>query len=296
MSKPHSLIFAYAPPGDAWASAHLRGGQMMQLIREVRNDVECKAESLAGLQRRRGACVILTKSALHEVRPGTIAKLRARGHRLIADFVDLPVDPKIAACMDCLLASSVAQARFMRGRFPQIPVLHVTHHADLRLPPVLPLTDRPRFGYFGKPENCLHARAIRHLVDIVPAENFANLHWMLRLPQCNAHYVLRSPEAANVFKPFVKGFVAAHCGVPVIAAANDEEARHYLGADYPFFVDDLSLASTYAQLDHFAGAFATPAWASAVAMMRDVALRAGRAAIKQELDVFLDAVIFRLCR
>jgi hypothetical protein len=292
LTGPRRLVFAFAPPADAWASAPLRGHQLMKLVQEVRGDVECRADSLSGLKRTRGEAVILTKSALYKAKPRTIAQLRAREHCLIADFVDLPVDLAVAAGMDFLLASSVGQACFLRARLPQIPMFHVTHHADLRLPPVVPLADRARFGYFGKPENCLHGDAIRSLVEIVPAGDFAKMDWMRRLVQFNAHYALRPAEAEKIFKPFMKGFVAAHCGVPVIAGANDAEARHYLGAAYPFFIEDLSLASVCAQLDCFAGAFATSAWVLAVEIMHNVALRTGRDAIKQELAVFLDAIGF----
>jgi hypothetical protein len=216
--------------------------------------------------------------------------LRARGNFLIADFVDLPVNQTTAA-VNVLLASSISQQNFYRKHFPKIPVFHITHHVDLRVPAIQPASGSARFGYYGKLENCLHVNEIGGLVRIVPANDAGDLNWVAQLAESNAHYALRPAEHAGTFKPFIKGFVAAHCGAPVVVAAGNEEARHYLGADYPFTIEDVSLPSVLAHLERFAGNFGTPLWDAAVEVMRGVAVRAGRATVERELREFLGAVL-----
>ena len=40
----------------------------------------------------------------------------------------------------------------------------------------------------------------------------------------------------------LKGFVAARCGSPVIVTAEDGDAAHYLGDDYPFYSRSVAAA------------------------------------------------------
>ena len=262
----------------------------MEIVREARGEIECHATTLADLWQRRDEWVVLTKSALLASACGDIQRLRALGHRLIADFIDLAVDADIAASVDVLLASSFSQYRFFQNRFPQVMTLHVTHHVDLRMPAISTPADRARFGYFGNLANCLHAKKIADLVRFVDAHDGFDTSWMARLSQSNAHYAIRAAEDPRVFKPFLKGFVAAHCGVPIIVAATDAEARHYLGDDYPFVVEDLSLGSVRRHIKLFADQYATSTWKSAVERLRGIAAQSNRRHVEDELRVVLDAI------
>jgi hypothetical protein len=286
-----SLIFAFAPPASTWPSALVRGRQLMTLIQEVRPDITCRASPLRRLMRCRNENIFLTKSALRSITQEMIRGLRARGNCLIADFVDERIDEANAAAVNVLISSSMSQANFFRKRFPNIPVFHVIHHVDLRVPAILPPSGRARFGYYGALENCLHVKEIGGLVRIVPADDAGDRNWIARLAESNAHYALRPAVDAGRFKPFIKGFVAAHCGAPVVVAAGNEEARHYLGPDYPFVIADESLPSVLTHLEHFAAEFGSPLWECAVEVMRGVAERTGRATIERELREFLGAIL-----
>jgi len=288
--RARRLVFAFEPPASAWPSSFLRGNQMMALIHQACGDVACRGSTLAGLLQSTEELVVLTKSALVSLTPELIGRLRRRGHRLIADFIDFPMDETLAREMHALLASSVMQERHLRARFPEIPVFHVTHHVDLRLPKVVAPADRPRFGYFGRPENLMHGPAVGDLVSIVPAEDPKRPGWMRRLREFNAHCALRVPEGENSFKPFTKGFVAAHCGAPIIVGAEDAEARHYLGPDYGFVIGDMGLEPVRARLAEFAAAFGSPVWRAAVAAMREVAAQCGVGRVREELRAFLSEV------
>jgi hypothetical protein len=262
----------------------------MELIAAVGSNVECRAIALSDLDGLRGEWVVLTKSALLASNRDTLCRLRELGHRLIADFIDHPVEDGMASSVDVLLASSVCQEQFFRSRFSQIPTLHVTHHVDLRMPKISPLMDRARFGYFGRIANCRYADEIADLVCIVDANDAADMTWMTRLRHTNAHYALRGEEDPSVFKPFVKGFTAAHCAAPIIVASTDEEAIHYLGTKYPFTIDDLSLGSVREHVGRFAGEYGTSTWNSAVEAMRAVAARSTQDHVKHELRALLNAI------
>ena len=288
--RSRRLMFAFAPPADAWPSAFVRGRQMMEIVATARDDIDCYSISLGGLTQLRDEWVILTKSALLRSNRDTILFLRALGHRLIADFVDLQVNDEVASSVDFLLASSVFQEQFFRSRFSKIPTMHVTHHADLRMPIIATPTDRARFGYFGRLENCLHANEIADIVCIVDASKAADTGWMLRLSESNAHYAIRGVGQPGMFKPFLKGFTAAHCGVPIIVASMDEEARHYLGTDYPFVILDTSVGSVREHIGRFAAEYASSRWESAVEAMRAVAAKSSRQHVECELCALLNAI------
>ena len=288
--RSRRLMFAFAPPADAWPSAFVRGRQMMEIVAAARSDTDCHAIGLGGLTQLRDEWVILTKSALLRLNRNTIWGLRALGHRLIADFVDLPVNDEVASSVDFLLASSVSQERFFRSRFSRVPTLHVTHHVDLRMPMIATPADRARFGYSGDLENCLHANEIADIVCIVRADKPVDTGWMLRLSESNAHYAIRGVGTPGAFKPFLKGFTAAHCGVPIIVASGDQEARHYLGVEYPFVVGDTSVGSVREHIGRFAAEYATSRWKSAIVMMRAVAAKSSRQRVECELRALLDAI------
>ncbi len=263
----------------------------MEIVATARTDTDCRAITMRDLmQLRGGEWVILTKSALLRSNRDTILHLHALGHRLVADFVDLQVNDEVASAVDFLLASSVSQEQFFRSRFSQIPTLHVTQQADLRIPMIATPADRARFGYFDRLENCLHANEIADLVCIVRANNPVDAGWMSRLSESNAHYAIRGVVKPGVFKPFIKGFTAAHCGVPIIVASRDEEARHYLGTDYPFVIEDTSVGSVREHIGRFAAEYATARWKSAVEVMRAVAEKSSRQRVECELRALLDTI------
>lgn len=284
------LHFAFAPPADAWPSALLRGHQLIELAARTRPGIACRPCALADLSALRGQTVILTKSALCQIRPNDMARLRGCGHRLIADPVDLPPDDDVLAAAHILLASSLTQKFAFRARFPGLSVHYISHHVDLRLPAIMPPTDRARLAYFGKLENCLHADRIQPLVTLIAAEFPADTGWMQHLGTYNAHYALRAATPVDGFKPFTKGFVAARCGAPIIVRADDEEARLHLGPAYPFYVQNISHDAVTARLAQIADSFNTPDWHAALATMRDLATRTALPAIQQQLGAILDAI------
>jgi len=262
----------------------------MEIISRLEPEIECRAVRLPDLKQLRNEPVVLTKSALRVLTPDDVLELRRYGHRLAADFIDMKVDTELASLMHCLIASSMSQAGFFKSRLPDVPTFHVTHHVDLRIPPIATPRGLARFGYFGMPHNCLHREALTDLVRFVSVSHPLDLRWISRLTENNAHYALRSWDPQDGFKPFTKGFIAAHCGAPIVIAENDEEARYYLGAEYPFRVRDLSLASVREQIRNFAGEYMSPSWKLGLDAMKEVAARSSRRHVEAELRVLLAAL------
>ena len=93
------------------------------------------------------------------------------------------------------------------------------------------------------------------------------------------------------WKPFLKGFVAARCGAPVIVTAEDGDAAHYLGDDYPFYARSLAAADLEMALATAAAGFGGPDWARARDIMAQVAARSTDAHVCAEFRLMIEEVI-----
>ena len=73
-------------------------------------------------------------------------------------------------------------------------------------------------------------------------------------------------------------------------ASTDKEARHYLGSDYPFVIEDLSLGSVREHINRCRGEYGTSTWKSALETMIAVATQSNRQYVERELRVILSAI------
>jgi hypothetical protein len=95
------------------------------------------------------------------------------------------------------------------------------------------------------------------------------------------------------WKPFLKGFVAARCGAVVIVTADDGDAPHYLGDDYPFYSRSPSPVDLEMALATAAAAFGGPDWQRARDIMAQVAARSSDAQVCAEFRAMIEEVTAR---
>ena len=116
--------------------------------------------------------------------------------------------------------------------------------------------------------------------------------WLDLLPNYNCHWIVRQFRPwDSSFKPFLKGFLAARCGAPVIVTAEDGDAGHYLGDDYPFYARSLAAADLEMALAIAAAGFGGPDWGRARDIMAQVAARSSDAQVCAEFRLMIEAVI-----
>ena len=101
---------------------------------------------------------------------------------------------------------------------------------------------------------------------------------------------MRRTRPWDGWKPFLKGFVAARCGAPVIVTAEDGDAAHYLGDDYPFYARSLAAADLEMALATAAAGFGGPDWARARDIMAQVAARSTDAQVCAEFRLMIEEV------
>ena len=283
------LAFLYAEEFAASASTFLRAGQLAELVAEhdpERYDIAWTSEP------PRDRVVVLTKWALQTRTAEQIAGLRAGNIAVIGAWDDLRPDPERMAALDASMTLSHRQTLELMRDYPATPAFHVTHHVNRLIRPGAPPTDRLRTGYFGELANTVRPDALAGMVELVGINTSRiETDWIDRLPEFNAHWIIRSRRPFDGAKPFLKGFLAARCGAVVISAREDEDALHYLGDDYPFFVRSLEPADLEADMVEIAAGFGGPDWRRAQAIMAGVAARSTDAVVAAEFRAMIEALV-----
>ncbi len=269
-----NIIFAGDPGKWNFGSSHLRSRQLGQLAAaSVKfNGLEVEfASDLSG----HNSIQILNKYAIEHFSTEELAESKKRNNRLIADPLDGVFENPHLELFDGVIAASLLQRDYYLSSLC-IPVAYVGHHVDQRISflPQPPSRSAFSIAYFGEITNArfteaLYGRVIFHSVDTTRAES---TDWMARLNDYPAHYAIRAPITEKLFKPFTKGFIAAHCLAPVLIDEVDEEARRFLHDTYPYFTRTESPEDIRTTIDRMAADFEakSPDWISALESMRRV--------------------------
>ncbi|WP_203077262.1 hypothetical protein [Falsiroseomonas ponticola] len=266
------IVFVIERAQQRAGSAHLRGRQLASLFAQVAVDYGRRVRVAFSDEPIAGAVAIVNKSALMPKPQDVVARLKAAGCTVLVDFVDRRVTAADGNLADGFLAVSALQYRHLRATWPDKPVIHLPHHVDLDLWPVACQWDHFACAYFGNLDNAAHLGAVRDagLVTTIETLTANKNHWFEQLPAYNLHYAFR-PRAlwGAGFKPFTKGFTAAHAGAIAVIADDDEEATGLLGTDYPFQIPASADADTV--IDHLHAirdSFGNAAWRTARLRMR----------------------------
>ncbi|MFQ5622821.1 MAG: hypothetical protein ACE5FS_05425 [Paracoccaceae bacterium] len=244
----------------------------------------------------RGAVVILLKHVERVLVGDAIAELRAGARAICVDYVDSPPTAAFAPLVDVHIAASRAGLEMLRERLsgdgyaprPGAEIRLVTHHADPRIRPrPQPDCGELRLLYLGNPDNTYIPAAAA--ADVALAgygrdDNFASA--LAAAAGYNMHYCIRRrPHSAP--KPFTKGFNAAAFDRNLLVNRQVDDAEHYLGADYPFFVDSLkpqAIADGIAKAKSLVG---SPEWQRGLGAVREMRKRCAPARVAAELGDIL---------
>ncbi|MBX9595623.1 MAG: hypothetical protein K2X46_14765 [Roseomonas sp.] len=271
-TERRDIVFVIERAQQRAGSAHLRGRQLASLFGQVAADYGRHVRLAFSDEAIVNAVAIVNKSALMPKPQSVVARLKEAGCTVLVDFVDRRVTAADGDAADGFIAVSAAQYRHLRTTWPDKPVIHLPHHVDLDIPPIACQWDHFACAYFGNFDNALHLDAVREAGLVRPIETLTGNknHWFEELPGYNLHYAFR-PRAhwGAGFKPFTKGFTAAHAGAIVVVADDDEEATGLLGADYPFRIPASATAdAVIGHLHAMRDSFANSAWREARLRMR----------------------------
>lgn len=292
--RPVRIAFLYDEAFAGSASTFLRAGQLAELVAEElpgAYDIAWTTDA-AGT---RDSLVLLTKWALQTRSPEEIARIRARNIAVVGMWDDLIPDAGRMAAIDASMSLSYAQTLELARTWPGTPAFYVPHHVNrLIRPPRVPGTppmDRLRTGYFGELANTVRPPSLGGLVELVGINTSRRDEgWIDRLPEFNAHWIIRQRREIDGAKPFLKGFLAARCGAVVVTARETDDALLYLGDDYPFFVRSLETTDLEAMMLDMVAAFGGPDWRLAQGIMAEVRARSSDAVVAAEFRAMVETI------
>lgn len=278
---PRDIWFLYDPTMVESGSTVMRGEQLSEIAREAFPERQVIYAPMLELSNR---VIWVTKGFAKKTNPAALRRLRERGNVILLDLVDDIPTAALVEEADVVIASSLSGYVGLQRRFPTATVCHVTHHVDPRLPVQAGPGARLRVAYFGEPLNTTIPETVKKRVELVPVDTSSqDAGWIKRLPEFNAHYAVRRARRIDGFKPFLKGFVAAQMGSPILVQRSVNDAEYYLGPDYPYLIDQVNPSSIATALDQMEDDYGTAVWRGACDVMDDVRQRSSREFIRAEL-------------
>jgi hypothetical protein len=245
----------------------------------------------------RDAEVLLTKGAMASLKPDEIVALGRRNLATVGAWDDIRPDPRKARLVDATMTLSHRQTVELNRLYPQAPSFLVTHHVNTQVQAKARAMTPPggglSTGYFGDLENTVRPASLAPMVELVGIDtrNVGTASsWIETLPRFNCHWIVRRARPWDGWKPFLKGFVAAHCRSVVVTTADDGDAPYYLGDDYPFYAASLGAADLEMALIKAAAGFGGPDWRLALEIMAEVAARSTDSQVAEEFRLMIDEV------
>lgn len=283
-ANPRDIAFLYSPRFRETGSTILRGQQLSALATEEYEG--SRAVIYTDSTELTNKIVILTKGFLKTVSAQTLRDLR-RSNTLIADFVDEPPIPDLVEEVDGLIASSLVGYRSYLLKYPLVPSFHVTHHVDTRIPEHWRIP-KSKFhtGYFGEMSNTISDDHIASIVNFNQVDTSRQtLDWMDHIGRFSFHYAVRKTREIDGAKPFLKGFVAAHCGANMLIQNSAGDASYYLGKDYPYLLQKEATQAEIMEMLLFAReSFLGPEWQRGMEIMREIREKSSREHVLKEFS------------
>ena len=283
------LVWVYSDKLRATASTVMRGDQLADIAhRHLTGKVESSVVNEAGLEEQRDALVVLTKGFLKRAAVDDLVCLKQHGNTLCADYVDHPERPELHELIDVYIAASVRQYIHFVDTYADKAVHLLSHHADPRLAGTTGPEDYCNVGYFGEIINARYASELQGKIDFCLVDTkYADTGWLQRLRHCNVHYAVRNRRPIDGFKPFLKGFTAAHCRSNIIVPRSEGDAIYFLTSDYPYLLEDEGLNSVLYMIDRVKASFGSDEWRRGLEIMDSVRRRSSPEQVASEIEALV---------
>lgn len=283
--RARPVRFVYSAQYRQSGSTVMRGAQLSEIAARAMPDRDVKYVELN--VDIRNSVVFLTKGALKAMTMERLESLKKNKNLLLFDVVDELPPPFTRGYADVLVAASHTAFAQHSLNFPGLPVRLVNHHVDPRVTAlqVTPPDDRLRTGYFGETINAVFTPVVTEMVHLVPIDTSReSTSWIDHLSAYNLHYAVRATRELDHFKPFLKGFTAAHCRSNILIQATEAEAASWLGKDYPFLLHGPVTEAAISQaIQHAQGSFGGSEWREGLLRMSEVRERTSPKRIGSEV-------------
>jgi hypothetical protein len=309
-SRP-SVKFVYSKTKLHWGSTTMRAHQLANLVRPhlaPHCDVSLSpmpSSRLPWMQylwaqaQKAGSILIFTKYAASKVLPDTLGILRKNNCCTCFDYVDSDLNLMRPTGFDIHLAASYAAMtqlihiqKASQGTNAEIfgQVMLLLHNADERLYQGMvpqPKANQLDMVYLGSRATVFLTPAIEsNLTYLDASSDLAMRHSLASLKKFNFHYCVRLAEEKAlglVCKPFTKGFNAALLGSNLMVHRNTDDAQHFLGSDYPYFIESTTEAAVMEMVAHARESYGSNEWDMALERMTAMRDKVSPGALAQQI-------------
>lgn len=280
-SKPR-VIFLYDGASERMGSTVMRSIQLPEILRNTLGD-EIEVRSTKDQSGIENSIVIVGKRLMESLSEDSLHALKTKNVAVAADPVDLPISAEECGRYDLVISASFKALCRNSILAPSVEHHLITHHADPRIPDIVPLSDHLRIGYFGEIMNTVGFGQLNEFIDYHSVST-KEVHdgWLDELPHYNAHFAVRQERDIDGLKPFTKGFIAARCGAIILCERTKGDNLYYLGDDYPFYVENGDLGDIERALGELRKQFGSPDWTRAQKIMTEVKHRSSNTWIAKE--------------
>lgn len=281
-----TIHFVYADKYRDFGSTVLRGKQLSLIAKRALYPT--KAYYTSTDYKYKNCTLFLTKWAIFTYSIKDLYELKLNGNKLIFDPVDSNVPPERSRYADIVVAPSETIYKKYKNKFPPpIKIVIVNHNVDSRLRK-LNFSKRSKMfkvGYFGEAINTVLTPKIKKLIDPFWVSTISqNNDWFKELPKYNLHYAVRKPREFYLNKPFMKGFVAAHCNANILIQDSEKEAVKWLGEDYPYLLHGKVTEKKILDILKYAKkTFGTKTWTKGLEIMQKIKEKTSDEVIGKEL-------------
>ena len=218
--------------------------------------------------------------------------LIAKGNILCFDYID-SIEKKFQIFYaSVLIASSIKQFIYYKSKYPDKIIHLINHHVDPRINIHKQNNYELKIGYFGEKENGLYLDKLQDFLipNYINTKENSNSNWISQLNKFNAHYIVRKTNNKKVFKPFLKGFTAAHCASNVIAYKFDGDSHFYLNDEYPYLLENDSFKNTIDMFNYMQDTFKTDIWLKGLEIMKEVKYKSSKKYIVNQFTTLMKII------
>lgn len=237
--------------------------------------------------------LFFTKGAAKCISSEQLNILKHRGNILLFDPVDEQLPDLCIPYADGIVAASKIAYKHYVKMYPKTHIMLINHHVDPRAQKAV-LNQRPvtnlHIGYFGELKNTITSPAIESLVNFHHVDTGRQDNgWFDHLVKYNLHYAVRQNQDFDQFKPFTKGFTAAHCNSNIlIQREGQDEAAEWLGEDYPYFLHgEVSEENIINNLQMIKNDHGSKSWKRGIEVMQYVKEQSSDQSIANQLSAAL---------
>ncbi len=271
-TKQPKVYFVFAPMYERTGSTVMRGYQLSEIAKRYLPK-SYQIEYVSFSTSIKNSIIFLTKGAIYTATTDELIKLKEYKNILLFDLVDAPPPADKLHYADAVIACSRTALKSYSQTFPQKKICLIDHHVDPRISKhyYSAREQKVKVAYFGDPANTYLSSKIKDIVDVYPVVfDTPRNRWLDNLASYPLHYAIRNEDNER-FKPFLKGFTAAHVGANILVQANQAEALHWLGEDYPYLLKEkVSEENILKALDFIRASYGSAEWRKALEVMKKI--------------------------